>query len=98
MAKKTIKWSDEAKQSLQEILDFYIKRNGNKNYSSELLQQIKLTVSFLGENNFIGKKTDEFQTRVIFKSHYGIFYEVKEKIIEIQLVWDTRRNPEDLQL
>lgn len=98
MAKRTIEWSIEAKESLQEILEYYIERNGNKRYSAKLLQHIKQTILHIKTNNFIGKATDEHQTRVMFKSHYGIFYEVKEKIIEIQLVWDTRRNPEDFDI
>ena len=96
MDKRKIEWSVTAKESLQNILDFYTERNGNKTYSNKLLQQIKHSISFISTNYFIGKATDEHQTRVIFKNHYAIFYELKEKTIEIHLIWDNRRNPDDL--
>jgi len=98
MVKRKITWSKEAKESLQEILDFHIERNGNKSYSIKLLNQIKLSVSYIRDNNFIGKATDEEFTRVVFKNHYGVFYEVKENVVEIQLIWDARRNPEDFRV
>lgn len=96
MAKRKIEWSVEAKESLLNILDFYTERNGNKTYTNKLLRQIKKSISFISTNHFIGKNTDEEKTRVLFKGHYGIFYEVKDKVIEIQLVWDNRRNPGEL--
>ncbi len=33
--------------------------------------------------------SDEELTRVVFKSQYGVLYEVKECVVEIQLIWDT---------
>jgi plasmid stabilization system protein ParE len=98
MAQRKIEWSPEAKNSFESILEFYIKRNGNKTYSKNLFKQIKQTISLIQKNNFIGKATDEGETRVLFKYHYSVFYEVKEKVIEIQLIWDNRRNPDKLKI
>ena len=98
MAKRKIEWSIEAKDSFEAILEFYFERNGNKTYSKNLFKQIKQSVSLIQNNNFIGKATDEGETRLLFKDHYAIFYEVKEKIVEIQLIWDNRRNPVDLKI
>ncbi|MDQ3021769.1 MAG: type II toxin-antitoxin system RelE/ParE family toxin [Bacteroidota bacterium] len=98
MVRKKIDWSIEFKEILEEILEFYIERNGNQRYSKSLLKQIKKSISLIANNNFIGKLTEEYNVRVIFKDNYAIFYEIKEKVVEIQLVWDTRRNPKDLQI
>ncbi len=96
MVKRKIEWSKESKDSLEKILEFYNERNGNKIYSKKLLKQLKHTTSLIANNNFIGKLTDELNVRVIFKNEYAVFYEVTEKVVEILLIWDTRRNPEKL--
>jgi plasmid stabilization system protein ParE len=98
MPEREIKWSPEAKNSFESILEFYIERNGNKTYSKNLFKQIKQTVSLIQGHNHIGKATDEGETRVLFKGHFAVFYEIKEKVIEIQLIWDNRRNPDDLKI
>jgi len=98
MPKREIEWSLEAKNSFESILEFYIERNGNRTYSKSLFKQIKQTISLIQNNNHIGKATDEGETRVLFHGHYAVFYEIKEKVIEIQLIWDSRRNPNDLKI
>lgn len=73
MAERKIKWSPEAKDSFEAILQFYIERNSNKTYSKKLFKQIRKTISLIQKNNFIGKATDEDETRVLFKGHYAFF-------------------------
>lgn len=63
MPEREIKWSPEAKNSFESILEFYIERNGNKTYSKNLFKQIKQTVSQIQGHNHIGKATDEGETR-----------------------------------
>lgn len=64
MARKKIILTSEAKQSIIEILDFYIKQNGNTTYSSKLAKQIKLTIKLIAQYNFIGKQTNLENIRV----------------------------------
>ena len=97
MAKRKIIWSDEAKKSFGEILDFYIQRNGNKRYSQELSKQLKKIISYLQKSNYLGKQTNEENTRVLIKGNYLIFYEIQDASIEILLIWDSRRNPDKLK-
>ena len=47
MAKRSIEWSSSAKIELFEVLDFYYKRNGNRNYSIRINQEIQATVNQL---------------------------------------------------
>jgi hypothetical protein len=70
----------------------------NKIYSKKLLAQIKRIVSFVRDNNYLGKATEEGNTRVLIYKNYKIFYEITEDKIKIKLIWDSRRNPEDLEI
>ncbi len=47
MAGRSIEWSSNAKIELFTILDFYYKRNGNKNYSIKVNLNIQSTVKLL---------------------------------------------------
>lgn len=41
MAKREIVWSNLAKLELQNTIEFYFERNGNANYSLQLLDEIE---------------------------------------------------------
>lgn len=41
MAKREIVWSNLAKLELKNTLEFYFERNGNANYSLQLLDEIE---------------------------------------------------------
>jgi len=97
MVKRKIEWSPDATEDLKDILSFYIERNGNKSYSNKLFKQIKRIISYLKDNNYLGKATDGKNIRVIFYQNYKILYEIKRVTIEIQMIWDMRRSPEDLE-
>ena len=60
-----------------------MKRNGNKNYSNKLLKHIKKLISYLKDNNYLGKLTDEKDLRVIIYQNYKILYKIK-KMIELR--------------
>jgi len=44
MAKRRVEWSSNAKIELFQILDFYYKRNGNRNYSIKVKRNVQDTV------------------------------------------------------
>lgn len=94
MAKRSIEWSSSAKIELFEVLDFYYKRNGNRNYSIRINQEIQATVNQLKKHPALGMKTNEENTRVIFEGHFSIFYEPSLKKITIHSIWDNQRDPE----
>jgi len=95
MAKRSIEWSKNAKKELFEILDFYYKRNGNKNYSKRLNRNIQITVKQLRKFPRLGMKTSDKNIRVIFEGDFSIFYEPLSEQIIIHSIWDNQRNPED---
>ena len=94
MAKIRIEWSSNAKIELFEILDFYYKRNGNKDYSIKINQNIQTTVKQLKKFPRLGIKTSEENIRVIFEGYFSIFYEPSQKQITIHSIWDNHRDPE----
>ena len=94
MVKRSIKWSNNAKIELFEILNFYYKRNGNKKYSIKVNRNIQATVKLLMKFSGLGIKTSEENIRVIFEGDFSIFYEPSQKQITIHSIWDNQRNPE----
>lgn len=98
MAKRKVEWSPNALEDISNILNFYAERNGNRSYSKKLLAQIKKLISFVRDNNYLGKATDEGNTRILIYKSYKIFYEITEEKIRIKHIWDSRRNPQDLEI
>lgn len=98
MAKRKVVWTSDAKLSFKEILNYYIERNGNRKYSSNLTRHVKKIILYISSHNLIGRATNEANVRVVFYSHFEIFYQISIEKIEILLIWDSRRNPKDLIL
>ncbi len=57
MAKKIIVWSDIAKIQFLTILDYYVERNGNPNYSLKLLTEVEDLLNTLSNSELIGRLT-----------------------------------------
>ncbi len=97
MAKRIV-WSLRAQNDRKAILEYWHKRNGNKDYCRKLSQGFRETVRYIVEHNYLGMATDEENTRVTVCGHYMLFYEIKDKSIEVLTVWDARKNPTELNL
>ncbi len=97
MVGKKIIWAREASEDLYNILDFYIKRNGNSDYSKKIKSRIDHTVSLLGIHEKLGRKTDITNIRFIIELDYLVFYEILDDCIQVLFVWDTHQNPELLK-
>jgi toxin YoeB len=96
MAERKIIWTQEASISLIEILSYFVERNKSKTYSVKLKTEIKKTVNLLSKQPLLGKETDFEGVRELIHEVYQIYYRVSEQEISILLVWDGRRNPDDL--
>ena len=94
MATKPIVWSTRASKELQEILDYFIKRNGSAVYSLKSLDEIEATLSILSKNEWIGKPATDKKLRVLFMKNYSFIYEIEEEQIKLHSFWDNRQNPE----
>jgi plasmid stabilization system protein ParE len=91
MAKKEIVWSKLAKLQLKNVLEFYVQRNGNSNYSIKLLNEVEGLLETLSSAELIGRLTSNKFTRVIPMKVYLIFYEINGNRIEIISFWDNRQ-------
>lgn len=97
MAKKRIVWSKEARSDFKATLEFYNKRNGSSTYSQKLANQIFTAIEKLQINNYLGIKTSDIEIRVLIKGTFYIFYELKEEEILVLIIWDSRRDPDELK-
>lgn len=94
MAKKEIVWSDLAKLELSNVLEFYVLRNENSDYSLKILEEVEDLLETLSNNEFIGRLTSNKTTRVIPMKIYLLFYEINNDRIEIISFWDNRQSEE----
>lgn len=95
MVKKEIVWSKLAKLQLKTVLEYYVLRNGNSNYSLKLLNEVEDLLETLSKAELIGRLTSNKITRVISMKVYLIFYEINGNRIEIISFWDNRQNIEN---
>ena len=98
MAKRKIIWSSRAKLDLFEILDYYYKRNGTKTYSKKLNYTLRKSIRLLKNYPYIGIKTDIHSIRNLITGYYNIFYEIKSDSVEIITIWNSRQDPDNLNL
>ncbi|MFC6876652.1 type II toxin-antitoxin system RelE/ParE family toxin [Flavobacterium myungsuense] len=92
MAEKEIVWSKLAKIQLSNVLEFYVNRNGNSNYSLKILSEVEDLLKTLSKAEQIGRLTSNKFTRVISMKDYLIFYEINGNRIEILSFWDNRQD------
>ena len=92
MAKKEIIWSDLAKLQFASVLEFYVFRNENANYSLKLVDEVEDLLATLSKSEFIGRLTSNKITRVLVMKVYLIYYEINGNEIEIVSFWDNRQD------
>lgn len=96
MAGRTIIWTAKAKRDFTSTLKFYNQRNRNSDYSRKIKSGVVDLVSKLKEHIYLGRPTDIKSIRILVKGYFTIYYEIKELEILILAIWDSRRNPEEL--
>ena len=92
MAKKEIIWSEIAKLQFANVLEYYVERNGNENYSLKLLDEVEDLLNTLSNSELIGRLTSNKFTRIITMKVYLIFYEINDNRIHIVSFWDNRQD------
>jgi toxin YoeB len=98
MVKRKIIWSPRAKGDLISILDYYFKRNGSKIYSNKLNASLRASIKLLENHPELGIKADIKNVRVLIHGDYAILYEIREALIEIITIWDSRQDPQKLDI
>ena len=95
MAQKEIIWSNLAKLQFSNVLEFYVFRNGNANYSLKLVDEVEDLLETLSKSELIGRLTSNKITRVLVMKVYLIYYEINGNQIEIVSFWDNRQSTEN---
>ncbi len=98
MATKEIVWSALAKIQLENVLKFYVHRNGNSNYSLKIVKELEDLLETLSKAEQIGRLTSNKFTRVISIKVYLLFYELNGNRIEIVSFWDNRQDIENRKI
>ena len=98
MVRRKIIWSNKAKISLYEILEFFNKRNKSKLYSRKLYKSFHSQVKRLSNQPEIGIETEMPDIRGLIINEYILYYEITLDSIIIHKVWDSRQNPENLEI
>jgi plasmid stabilization system protein ParE len=97
MAKRII-WTEQAKFERQEILNYWFFRTGNKKYSRKLAFDFRETVKYISLHNYLGRATELEDVRVAVCGNYLLFYKIDVEVVSIITVFDSRRNPKDLDI
>ena len=98
MAVRTLIWSPEAQEDLDEILAFYRERNGNSEYSDRLSEEIRKALERVVSNPKYGPRWIKRGFRSVNVKPFQVFYRVTKNEIRVSRVWDARRNPDTLKL
>jgi plasmid stabilization system protein ParE len=96
MAGVKILWTETAIRQRNEVLNYWIRRNGDNSYAKKLNQRIKSRIKMVAENIKIGRMTIFGNARVVTLGHYCIYYQLKSNAIFIICFWDNRRDSKQL--
>ena len=97
MNKLIIVWTKLAEQELDDIINYWDNKNLSSSYTTNLLKQLKKTLSILSSHPNIGKKSlQRKNVRImVFMENFLIIYRTEKKYLYILDFWDTRKNPEN---
>lgn len=95
MAKRIV-WSQEAEEDFNKTLSFYAERNGNKLYSKKLARETLEVIDKLREHPLLGRSSIDKKVRILGQGIFQIYYEIKSESIVILVVWEMRRDPENV--
>ena len=79
-----------------QILEYWYDRIGTKTYPNKLDKDIRQSIKKLRQFPRMGRKYENKNIRFIVKDNYQIFYKFSENEVRILHIWDSRRNPDDL--
>jgi len=93
MAQKRLVWSPRASSEFKDILEYYVNRNRSATYSLKLIETVDAMVELLLKHPFLGRMSNNGETRVISLGNYLLFYDENEEEVSVVSFWDNRQNP-----
>ncbi len=95
-----IRWFYDAIFEQKRILEFWIRANKSKSYSTKIYNEIQKVEKRLVTNPFLGAKTKFPEVRrCVILNNFDLYYKVDEteKICYIIYFWDNRQDPDKLK-
>ncbi|MGE5394880.1 MAG: type II toxin-antitoxin system RelE/ParE family toxin [Candidatus Saccharibacteria bacterium] len=80
------------------MLDFHFTCNGTKTYSIKLNTTLRTAIWLLETHPELEIKFDVKGLRNLVHGDFNVFYEIKEKTIEIVMIWHSSQDPEKLDI
>jgi plasmid stabilization system protein ParE len=95
MAKQII-WSIRADNDRIRIFEYWNNRNESSSFSKRLNTLFNKAVELIANHSSIGKPTEISNVRIKIVKEYLIIYEDSPELLIILSIWDSRRNPEQM--
>lgn len=91
---KKVVWSKRATQELENILEYWHKRNKSYSYSNKIVIASDDAIKLIKLHSGIGIETNHrnVKMRLVLNRFYMV-YRTNENIIEILKFWDCHQNP-----
>lgn len=93
MATRKVTWTEHALAQREEILEYWIERNGSTTHATKLLEGFESHAGRLAGYLFIGIHTNTEDVHITFFNEYSIYYHVGVTEVLVLAVRDNRRNP-----
>ena len=94
---RTLIWSEPAQINIDDIVDYYNRRNGSPTYSNRLTLEFRERMNMVVANPYSGQRwMDDF--RYVIVKPFQLFYYVTKTEVIVAAVWDARRDPDTLKL
>lgn len=97
MEKRKVIWLRNAEIQMISIMDYYHSRNKSKNYSTKLYNEIKQKLKRINVTVALPQKTSVSNLFYFTHKHISVFFSIYPNEVVVKLVWDERRDPEDLE-
>jgi plasmid stabilization system protein ParE len=94
----TVKWLPEAEMTYGLVLD-YLEENWTSKEIVKFIDRTNEVINFISQNPkqyLYSKKKNSY--RAVVTKHVSLYYKIQPNEIELLVFWDTRQDPEKLDL
>ncbi|MEM9326827.1 MAG: type II toxin-antitoxin system RelE/ParE family toxin [Bacteroidota bacterium] len=96
MADRRIVWTETAAKQRNQILRYWVQRNGSNEYALKLLDSSNQKTERIAKHPMIYREAEHPNTRVASMGHYSIYFKVDDDVVIITAFWDNRQDPKKL--
>ncbi|MDP2687858.1 MAG: type II toxin-antitoxin system RelE/ParE family toxin [Aequorivita sp.] len=97
MASREIRWTIKATQDKLAIYEYWTTRNKSVLYAQKLEKLFNEALKIIAIYPSAGINTELTDVRIQIIKDFKIVYRIKENVLEVLTVWDTRQNPKNLK-